>query len=86
MQYYQCPKTFRHRPYGCGFGPVNASVAMLDLLLKCPHCGQPLKKIRSAARQEMAAVQEKLDAAAAAEQLFGHGTGAAYLARHQKRP
>lgn len=85
MTYYQCPTQFRGRPYGCGYGPVNATVAMLDLSLTCPCCGKMLKKLRSTARRRMAAVHEKLDAAAAAEQLFGTGAGAAYLARHKRR-
>lgn len=84
MTYYHCPEKFRRRPYGCGFGPVNATAAMLDLFLKCPLCGKALKKLRSAARAKMAAAQEKLDAAAAAEQLFGTGAGTAYLARHKR--
>lgn len=86
MQYYECPETFRRKPYGCGYGPVNATVAVLDLLLKCPRCGQPLKKVRSTPRRKMAASQEKLDAASAAEQLFGKGAGASYLAAHKRKP
>lgn len=86
MQFYHCPEMSRRKPYGCGYGPVNATVAVLDLLLKCPRCGRALKKVRSPARCKMAAAQGKLDAAAAAEKLFGPGAGAAYLAAHKRKP
>ncbi len=48
MRYFHCPKTYKRKPYGCGFGPVNATVAYLDLsdgfsLGRCPKCKQPLR-------------------------------------------
>ena len=37
MRYFHCPKDYRNRPYGCGFGPVNATVAYLDIGMTCPN-------------------------------------------------
>ena len=85
MTFYHCPATFRHKPYGCGYGPVNASTALLDCAGKCPTCGKELRKMRSTARKNMAAIQEHLDAAAAAAQLFGATAGTRYLAVHKPR-
>lgn len=85
MTYYHCPPTFRGKPYGCGHGPVNATVAILDLLLKCPGCDQELKEVRSVPRKKMAAAQAHLDAAAISQELFAGSAAARYLASHRPR-
>lgn len=84
MKYFHCPEVFRRKPYGCGFGPVNFSKAWLDLNFTCPQCGNNLKEVRRTSRKHMAAIQERLDAAAAADELFGTGTSFRYLASHRK--
>jgi len=45
MKYFQCPKLFRGKPYGCGRGPYNGTQACLDLMGRCP-CGKSLKPYR----------------------------------------
>lgn len=43
MKYFHCPTSYRSAVYGCGFGPVNATVAFLDLGQRCPRCGKALR-------------------------------------------
>ncbi len=43
MRYFHCPPTYKRKPYGCGFGPVTATTAYLDLgdgfsAGMCPKC------------------------------------------------
>lgn len=44
MQLFHCPFVFRSKPYGCGFGPCNATQAFLDYGSVCPRCGKTLKR------------------------------------------
>lgn len=85
MKYFHCPKVYKGRSYGCGYGPVDMTAAMLDSAGKCPKCQQTLLAVRGTARKRMAAAQEHLEAAAATTQLFGAAAGAEYLHSHRPR-
>lgn len=41
-----CPKIYRNKPYGCGYGPIHPTKAFLDYWGKCPKCGQAFKPYR----------------------------------------
>ncbi len=85
MQYFHCPERYKGKAYGCGYGPVNMTVAKLDLSGKCPKCQQVLRQVRGTAHKRMAAVQEHLDAAAVTSDLFGAAAGAQYIHSHRPR-
>ena len=70
MKYFHCPKTFRNQPYGCGFGPVNATVAFLDMGSKC-RCGKELKAHTKAAAQKQYTIAETANAIDFVGQMFG---------------
>ena len=38
-----CPKTYRSKPYGCGYGPIHSTKAFLDLGGLCPKCHRPFQ-------------------------------------------
>jgi len=42
MKYFNCPTTYRSKPYGCGRGPWNATQVFLDMGQTCP-CGKRVK-------------------------------------------
>lgn len=42
MKLFCCPASYRAKPYGCGFGPVNATRAFLDYMEHCPRCKRKL--------------------------------------------
>ena len=76
MKYYQCPSLFRKKAHGCGFGPVNATVAFLDLGNICPNCGIALKVYR-----KPTGVLQTRDAQQGVENaraLFGDAAAASY--------
>lgn len=85
MKFFHCPKKFRARKYGCGYGPVNAWAAFWDCLYRCPECGRTLRQVRNPAERKMAAIQEHLDAAAFAVDQFGPAAGTTYVATHRPR-
>lgn len=85
MKYYHCPRTVRGRPYGCGYGPVNMTKAVLDLGKICPDCKKELKVVRSKPQRKMAVIQQHLDAAATAAELFGPAAGERYVRNHTRR-
>lgn len=70
MKYFHCPKTFRNKPYGCGFGPVNATVAFFDMGNTC-RCGQALKAHTKAAAQKEYRIAETKKAIDFVSQMFG---------------
>lgn len=85
MTFFHCPKKFRGKPYGCGYGPITKWAAFWDFLNTYPRCGKKLKRVRNPAKQKMAAIQEHLDAAATAAELFGPKAGTTYVATHRPR-
>lgn len=41
-----CPKTYRGKPYGCGYGPLHPTLAFLDLGGMCPGCKKEFRPYR----------------------------------------
>lgn len=77
MTYFHCPKTFRSKDYGCGFGPVNATIAFLDMSGKC-SCGKELKTVRKTSTRQQARqadIQRGIDNVRA---LFGDAAAERY--------
>lgn len=78
MKYFHCPTTFSRKAYGCGFGPVNATVAFLDLNQRCPRCRKGLKKWRKPTQAvKRAEAQEGVDTV---RELFGNKAADSYAA------
>jgi hypothetical protein len=70
MKYYHCPKEFYSKPYGCGFGPVNATQAFLDMGNKC-RCGKDLKPHNNRKEQLKRQAIEMADAFDFVKEVFG---------------
>lgn len=70
MKYFHCPITFKAKPYGCGFGPVNGTVAFLDMGSMC-RCGKALKPHTKAKAQKEYVKAEQREAVAFVSQMFG---------------
>ncbi len=83
MRWFHCPKTYRRKPYGCGFGPVNYTQAFSDHSFRCPKCGGELKELRSTARKDMATLQEHLDTLGFVRQTYGSDALSEYAASHR---
>ena len=47
MRYFHCPRTYRAKPYGCGFGPCNATQAFIDYGKACPRCAKELRPYKA---------------------------------------
>ena len=41
-----CPKTYKGKPHGCGYGPIHPTKAFLDLGGTCPGCKKPFRPYR----------------------------------------
>lgn len=85
MRYFHCPTIFARKPYGCGAGPYNATVAMLDFWGKC-RCGKALKPykpvVESRAFPVTATRCSVTSAATGLPYCDGAVVSGAYCARH----
>ena len=83
MKYFWCPNTYRRKQYGCGFGPVNATQAFLDLNSTCPTCGKALKphtKTKAQAEHRQAEHETAVDMIRG---MFGEQAAADYAQTHK---
>jgi len=49
-----CPASFKGKPHGCGYGPIDPTRAFLDLGGKCPRCRKDFKPYRTPRRRKEA--------------------------------
>jgi len=41
-----CPREYKGKPYGCGYGPIHPTRAFLDYGGRCPNCGKAFRPYR----------------------------------------
>jgi len=78
MKYFHCPKEYRWKQYGCGFGPVNGTQAFLDLGNTCPRCKQTLKPYTVRRVNQEYENTQHIEAVNTVRQLFGESAAKNY--------